>query len=235
MKSPRELQLEKALSQFIRPIKNIPFELIIQSLFGAAVEKFDPSDHKVILSKIAEAMKQACKNIKADPIRRPRPNEVGNDIEAFVLSALKAENLKASPPKTKRGRGKSTGYPDIKIETKVLPIYLEVKTHSKDQFETSLRSFFLSPSLDPKVVEDAFHLLVCFEMLKRGSQFEPTAFKIVDLYGLDCDMKSEFNSDNRRLYQKNRLLAQGDDLMFNLKPPQEKIPKKRDLFNAREP
>ena len=32
----------------------------------------------------------------------------------------------------------------------------------------------------------------------------------IDLYGLDCDMKAEFNSDNKRLYQESRLLAQGD-------------------------
>ena len=211
MKNSRELKLEKLLAQFMQPVKNIPYELVIQSLFGAAVKKFDPKTHKDILKKMARAMSLVCKNIKAHPIKRSRPNEVGNDIEAFVLSALNAQKLKASPPKTKSGKGKSAGYPDIKIETKALPIYLEVKTHSRDQMETSLRSFFLSPARDPKVVEEAFHLLVCFEMIRKRDQFAPSAFKIVDLYGLDCDMKPEFNSDNKRLYQKKRLIVQGND------------------------
>ena len=216
MKSSRELKLEKLLAQFIQPIKNIPFELVIQSLFNVTVKKFDLKTQEDILSKMAKAMSQVCKHIKANPIRRSRPNEVGNDIEDFVLSALKSEKIKAVLPKTKKGKGKSAGYPDIKIETGTLPIYLEVKTHSKDQLETSFRSFFLSPAIEPKVIEDAFHLLVCFEILRKGNQFIPITFKIVDLYGLDCDMKSEFNSDNKRLYQKNRFLAQGDDLKVHL-------------------
>ena len=216
MKTERELKLEQLLTQFIRPIKNIPFELIIQSLFDVAVKKFDPKDHKEILSKIARAMSQACKAVKKNPINRRRPNEAGNDIEKFVLQALKDEKLEAGPPATRSGKGKSAGYPDIKIETGSMPIYLEVKTHSESQPKTSLRSFFLSPAAEPKVTEDGFHLLVCFVMFREGDQFVPTEFKIMDLYGLDCDMKFEFNSDNRRLYQKRRLLAQGNSLKFRL-------------------
>jgi len=30
---------------------------------------------------------------------------------------------------------------------------------------------------------------------------------VVDLFGLECDMKSEFNSDNRRLYAPDRRFA----------------------------
>ena len=216
MKSKRELKLEKLLTQFIKPVKNIPFELIIQALFDVEVKKFNPKTHQNLLNKISKAMSQASKNIKANPIKRLRPNEVGNDIETFVLSALKAQKLKATLPKTTTGKGKSAGYPDIKIEVGSLTIYLEVKSHSKNQLNTSFRSFFLSPAKEPKVIENAFHLLVCFVMLRQGNQWIPERFKIVDLYGLDCDLKSEFNSNNKRLYQKDRLLAQGDDVKFKL-------------------
>ena len=50
-------------------------------------------------------------------------------------------------------------------------------------------------------------MLVGFEIERRGNLFTPVAFEMVDLYGLDCDMKAEFNSDNRRLYEPDRLLA----------------------------
>ena len=53
-------------------------------------------------------------------------------------------------------------------------------------------------------------------MIRKGSQFSPTGFKIMDLYGLDCDMKLEFNSDNKRLYQESRLLSQGDSSKFKI-------------------
>ena len=217
MKSKRELKLERLLTQFIQPIKNIPFELIIQALFGFSVKKFDLKAYKNILHKMSSAMSKACKTVEKNPIMRSRPNEAGNDMEGFVLSALKGEGLKAGSPKTVSGRGKSVGYPDIKIETDTIPIYLEVKTHSKNQRNTSLRSFYLSPAKESKVAEDAFHLLVCFEMIRKDNQFLPAGFKLIDLYGLDCDMKLEFNSDNKRLYQANRLLSQGNSSKFKLK------------------
>ena len=216
MKSLREIKLEKLLTQFIQPIKNIPFEIIIQALFAKNVKKFDPrvKSNGMLLKTIAKAMCEVCKRIQAKPIKRNRPNEVGNDIEAFVISALQQYKIKAGTPKTKSGKQKSTAYPDIKITKNGLPVYLEVKTYAQNSRNTSLRSFFLSPSRDPKVTEEAFHLAVGFEIAQTGNNFYPVAFKIIDLYGLDCDMKAEFNSDNKRLYQKNRILIQGNSQTF---------------------
>jgi len=77
--------------------------------------------------------------------------------------------------------------------------------------------FIFHPSKDSKVHEDAFHLLVGFEMIQKNNEFIPKSFKIVDLYGLSCDMKSEFNSDNKRLYEKNRILIKGNALNFSRK------------------
>lgn len=116
--------------------------------------------------------------------------------------------LVAAAPKTKDGKGKSTGYPDVRIEAKEGAIYLEVKTYAAKNHKTTQRSFYLSPSESPKVIESAFHLLVGFEIERNGNLYIPVAFEIVDLYGLDCDMKAEFNSDNRRLYENHRILAQ---------------------------
>ena len=216
MKSPREIKLEKLLSKFIQPIKNIPFEIIIQALFSTNVKHFDLQikGNKQLLETIAKAMCDVCKSIQNKPIKRNRPNEVGNDIEAFVISALHKYKIKAGAPTTKSGKQKSTAYPDIKINRLGLPVYLEVKTYAKNSKNTSLRSFFLSPSKDPKVTKDAFHLAVGFEVVQENKSFYPIAFKIIDLYGLDCDMKAEFNSDNKRLYEKSRVLIKGNSKGF---------------------
>lgn len=152
-------------------------------------------------------MRDACKAVQKKPIERPRPNEVGNDMEPFVIAALAAQQLRAAAPKTKGGKGKSTGYPDVKIETDGLPVYLEVKSYAAANHGTTQRSFYLSPAEDPKVADDGYHLLVGFEIERNGNLYTPVAFEIVDLYGLDCDMKAEFNSDNKRLYEKHRILA----------------------------
>ena len=87
-------------------------------------------------------------------------------------------------------------------------VFFEVKTYNKKNANTTQRSFYFSPSSDPKVHSDGYHLAAVFEMKRSGNNYWPSAFKIVDLYGLECDLKSEFNPDNRRLYESDRALAQ---------------------------
>lgn len=78
-----------------------------------------------------------------------------------------------------------------------------------------MRSFYLSPSESFKVSVDARHLLLAFGMEaeaipnSRDSLYRPLSFKLVDLHDLLCDVKYEFNSDNRRLYAANTLLLEG--------------------------
>lgn len=83
MSIEREKKLEDALAQFIKPIKGIPFEVIIKSLFEVEVRKFNINEggNQKTLTAIAQAMRDACKTVQARPIERYRPNEVGNDMD----------------------------------------------------------------------------------------------------------------------------------------------------------
>lgn len=223
MASEREKYLEDVLAQFLRPMKGVPFEVVVKSICNQSVEKFDirASGSAVFLKKLSEAMTDACKTVQARPIERYRPNEVGNDMEPFVAQALTVLGLATGPARTRAGKGKATGYPDLRIETDGLPVYLEVKTYAAANHATTQRSFYLSPAEDHKVADDAHHLLVGFEIEDRGANgrkddrgrelrdYVPVAFVVVDLYGMECDMKFEFNSDNKRLYDEGRLLAEG--------------------------
>lgn len=209
MKTDREKRLEDALAQFIKPMKGIPFEVVIKGLCDVEVVQFDKAAGRnaAILDGIATAMREACRTVQRNPIERPRPNEVGNDMEPFVIEALRQGQMNAAAPRTRSGKGKATGYPDVRIEGAEYPIYIEVKTYAAATRGTTMRSFYLSPTSDPKVTEDAHHLLVGFEIEREGNLYTPIGFTLVDLYGLDCDMKAEFNSDNRRLYEAERLLV----------------------------
>lgn len=209
MTSEREQKLEDALAQFLKPVKGIPFEVVVKAMCDNEVFKFDKSSDALaqILERITEAMRSTCRTVQQNPINRPRPNEVGNDMEPFVIQALCDAGLKAATPKTVSGKGKAMGYPDAMITTDAGVIYLEVKTYAAKNHKTSQRSFYFSPSDDAKITCDAHHLLVGFEIERNGNLFTPMAFEIVDLYGLDCDVKSEFNSDNKRLYTAERLLV----------------------------
>lgn len=209
MSLEREKKLEDALAQFIKPVKGIPFEVVIKAICEVEVFRFDKENMAsvAVLKTIVQAMRAACRTVQANPIERPRPNEVGNDMEPFVIEALCTAGLEASTPKTVAGKGKAMGYPDAKIETEDGTIFIEIKTYAAANHGTSQRSFYLSPSEDGKVTCNAHHILIGFEIERIGNLFKPVAFDVVDLYGLDCDVKSEFNSDNKRLYEKKRLLA----------------------------
>ena len=209
MTTDRERKLEEALAQFLKPIRGIPFEVVIRALCNVSVERFDLADaeHALLRDGIVAALRAAAQPVRATPLRRPRPHAVGNDMEPFVIAALRAQGLDAAAPRTRAGLGKSTGYPDIRVATVGLPVFLEVKTYAAANHATTQRSFYLSPADDPKVSEDGYHLLAGFEMQREGDSFVPAGFVLADLFGLDCDMKSEFNSDNRRLYAPERILA----------------------------
>ena len=209
MDKKREKKLVKKIVRLNKPMKKIPFQVVIRGLYGTVVKKFDKKaeDNQETLKRITEAMRKACKAVPANPIKRTRPNEAGNDMKEFVLKALCEERLEAIPPRTKSGKVRFTGYPDIKIESTNVPIYLQVKTFADASYKTALRSFYLSPADDPKVTDDAHHLLVGFKMIRDGNLYFPATFEIVDLFGLGCDLKPEFNSNNNRLYENDRNLV----------------------------
>ena len=61
MTTDREKRLEAALAQFLQPMKGIPFEVVIQALCGAQVERFDldPTGNRETLASIVYAMREA--------------------------------------------------------------------------------------------------------------------------------------------------------------------------------
>jgi len=205
---------QSILTKFVSDLNqfgdDIAFEDAIKSLFERDVIKFDRTTqmNKSMLATLEAAAKETCTTIQSNPISRPRPNEVGNDIEKFLLDALIANNVDAGEPDTTQGKARTTGYPDLIIRRdKFTTIYLEVKSYSNSTQETSLRSFYFSPSKDPKVAHDAHHLVVGFEIQNEENNYWPVGFEIVDLFGLPCSIKAEVNSNNKHLYDASLILA----------------------------
>jgi hypothetical protein len=165
--------VERALAQMLKPIRNIPFSIIVQSLAERQVIPIDKSDGNDVelLNRLQETIHLCAADLTSHPIRRPRPNEVGNDVEQYVMRALPKAGLTAARPTSKAGLGKSTGYPDILIrDMQNRDTYLECKIFSDGAAETTMRSFYLSPSESFKVCLDARHLLLA----ARGGS--PAAF-----------------------------------------------------------
>ena len=200
-------RLENVIKQMLQPLKDIPFNLVIESMTGKKVISFDfaKSDHQKILSLLKQAALNAGKEINKTGILRPRPNEVGNDIEPYVRNALNLMDINADIPIGPSGHKKSTGYPDILFWFNENPYYLECKTYNIKNIKTTQRSFYLSPSDEFKVIYDAPHFILSFEIYVAGEQgnkhiYKCKHYKILSIESLSLDIKYEFNSDNKRMY-----------------------------------
>ena len=161
-------QLEAIVRGFLKPLRGIPYSVAIQALTGYKVLPFDLSDKEnlKLLEILKRAAQKACKESYKRGIFTHRPNEAGNKIEPFVISALNKMGLKADKPKTKSGKIKVAGYPDIEIvDKKGRVIYLECKTYNRQTKNQSFRTFYFSPSKDQKITRDAFHMLLSFELV----------------------------------------------------------------------
>lgn len=201
-------------------IKNIRFEDAVRSVFGVAVWEFKSEVElkAKLLPVLDEAFFKLCEAIRAKPIEHTRVNEIGNMLEPHVVAALMNSQIAAQSAKTKSGGGQATAYPDVSFEFEGKLFYLEVKSFAAKSAASKLRSFYMSPSNNPKVHQDAFHLVLGFEMQDLGATgagrggkalhaYIPNAFEVADLFGMLCDMKAEFNSNNVKMYEAERLLV----------------------------
>jgi hypothetical protein len=192
-----------------------PFYQVIEKLYGYRVLPLPEAGRPALLAALKPAFELVCQTVAARPISRERPNEVGNDMEPFVRDALNSSGFQARAPRTKSGGGKSTGYPDLDViwpGNESYPgteFYLEIKTYAAKNKYTTQRSFYLSPAADPKITRASIHLAVGFEIERQGNSYWPVGFELVDVYDLPCDLKQEYNSDNKRLYEAHRKLLSG--------------------------
>ena len=200
-------RLESIIKQMLTPLKDIPFNLVIECLTGKKVIPFDSKNNEDI--QLLEILKEVAivggKEINKSGIRSSRPNEVGNYIEAFVKKAMQQYSLNPDTPAGATGKKKVTGYPDIIFSFKNKPYYLECKTYNLKNISTTQRSFYFSPSDNFKVIYDTHHFILSYEMFLDGRMdnkniYRCKHYKILSLNSLSVDVKYEFNSDNQRVY-----------------------------------
>lgn len=206
--------MENSLS-VLNEIDKIDYPSLIKALYGHEVKKIKSKDN-LLISNLEKAANIAEKNAFEEGIYRSRPNEVGNDMEEYVKNAINHIGFRASTPKKRNGKKQSTGYPDFYCETENgNPFYLEVKTYNLKNINTTQRSFYLSPP-NPgheKINHDAPHVMMSFEIKQFESNvqknlYKPVSWKILSLYNLQLNLKSEFNSSNREMYNENLIISE---------------------------
>ena len=207
-------ELENLLARILQPIKDIPFSVVIKSLSNHRLIELDlnTKQDNQLLDDLVNSIKFSYDGGYITRIKSARVNEVGNKIEEPLMNGINYANtgLRACRPNTKDGKKQSSGYPDILLYDKDgRPTYLEVKTFSPNSKETFFRSFYLSPSNSFKVDKDARHLLVGFEIEKDGDQYKPISWELIDLYKIKCNLKHEFNTNNKCLYDQANIMSSG--------------------------
>lgn len=207
-------QLECVVQQMLTPLKSIPFSIVIKAMTGKEVIAFDPDKPEDIL--LLENLKLAAINVAesvatAGGIERPRPNEVGNDLEPYVERAIRALGYAdVCSPTGNSGNAKAVGYPDRMFTDAGRRVYVEVKSFNVSTVDSTMRSFYFSPSDDFKVTDDGLHLMLSFGISKLEGKFFVNHWKVVTAHNLLVDVKYEFNSNNKRLYEAAAVLAEGD-------------------------
>jgi hypothetical protein len=200
-------KLENVIKQMLQPLKNVPFNLVIEAMTGKKVISFDftRSDHQNVLEFLTQSALKTGKDINKTGILRKRSNEIGNDIEPYVRGSLNLLELNADIPTGPSKRKKAMGYPDIIFWYKDNPYYLECKTYNIENIETTQRSFYFSPSDEFKIIYDAPHFIISFEIYVAGEKenkhiYKCKHYKILSIESLSLDVKYEFNSNNKRMY-----------------------------------
>lgn len=84
-------KLENALAQILKPMKGVPFSVVVRALADQNIIQIDPQspDDRDLIATLEKAIHVCAAELKKHPIERPRPNEVGNDVEPFVTAILK--------------------------------------------------------------------------------------------------------------------------------------------------
>jgi hypothetical protein len=200
------------LAELTKPAKQIPFKEVILATTQHRILDFDTNNpaHVALFRKLSTAAKAAAAKARTEGLISVRANEAGNHMEGFIKAALKEAGLQSGTPVTTTGGAQTTGYPDIEI-TGNPPCYLELKTYSATTANTTQRSFYFSPSENPKVTRDALHLLLAYQLerteRKGQAAFIPIHWKLITLQDLEVDLKFEFNQSNRGLYGKEAAKA----------------------------
>ena len=173
-------ELRGLISQMLKPLNNLKFNLVIEGLSGYKILPYNPNDTKdtQLLQKLTTIANTTGNEINKIGIHKTRPNEAGNEIEKFIKEAMIKENFTPQTPLTQTGKRKSAGYPDIEFKDQFdRTTYLECKTYNTDSENSAFRSFFVSPSNDFKVTENAHHFMLSFEMYNSEQKNNKYVYK----------------------------------------------------------
>ncbi len=191
-------------------IKTLYFRDVIFSATSKSIIPFEEKTIKII-NIIKKSIQNDIDNFSNEIESKDfaRSNELGNFIEKRIKEKITSlEGLSCQTPSLINGKAQSSGYPDCLIRAGDLIMYADIKVYNTKNLTSSLRSFYYQPTNKIKILYDAPHCLISFEVKGSGSKenkspFKIINFKIIDLYNLEVKFKAEFNTNNPGIYRLN--------------------------------
>jgi len=206
-------EFKLAISYLKKGIDELYFRDVIRAATDKSVLKFDNETINILIEindYLAKNLERLSDKIEGE--YNGRINELGNYIEAIVKTEInRLPNITCATPTLKNGTAQSTGYPDYIIQSNDNTIYADVKIYQEKTLNSTLRSFYYQPTNKVKILSDAPHCLIGFEIKSLGGNnnkpFKIIGYRIVDLYDLKMNFKAEFNADNIEVYSQKTLFA----------------------------
>ncbi|MEM6909946.1 MAG: hypothetical protein AAF555_00035 [Verrucomicrobiota bacterium] len=202
--------------QFRDPSR-LPFPTLIQESAGKEVRPLQPSRaaDREILATVSQLVEEAASLFSQEdsPLRSlSRINEASRYFEDFLQRRLdELEDYSCVFPANAAGKTQRSGYPDLKLihQPSGQVAYIDPKLYALGSEESSFRTFYYQPShTTGKLHHHAHHLLIGIGHDGKDGQWTFLDWKIVDLYHLTLQRKTEYNASNRELYQASAILAE---------------------------
>ena len=206
-------QLKAAAKIFLRPMERLPFPVVVEAMTECEIFPMTKSaQDRALLSALAAACTATVAESVGVPYRANRPNDVSVQVEEKLQAHLESAGVLVETPRPAGGRGGGGGYPDRLLWRDGRPSYLEVKVSREENIgKGSARNFFYQPTLNPKIVHSARHLLAGFAIRERSEKlWILTEWKIADLFHLRVKLKPEYNADNLEIYRDELILLEGN-------------------------
>lgn len=217
MYSKSSTELQGVITQMLKPLQGISLGIVVEGLAGFRIIPFNKKskDDNELLKDLKLAVKNAVIEINNYGISAAKAMDVSESIEPIIINAFNAVGFKAGISKT-ADEDEPNGYPAIEFIDKLGRInYLECKTYHIDNVVSTQTSFNLTPSEGFTIAADAHHFVLSFETFvsartRNENVYKCKSWHIASLDKLQCDIKYEFNSNNRRLNAKELIIAEGE-------------------------
>lgn len=209
--------LENIVKSFLS-LDSIPLKLAIESMSNAKVIDFDKKDtrHIQILEKISNLAERSSQIINKGnfPIDiKGRKHELGHSLSYSVFMsalmdindrAIKFENLGKS-----KSKKEFLVYPHFCFSFDDIYTYVTLKTYDRNGLSSEQRSFYLTEVEADKIVKDALHFVIGFNISVNKSKIVYAYdWKVIDIGNVSANIKREFNIDNTKMYLEKNILAE---------------------------